>query len=373
MSEQTAAAPSAGAETITFRQTGTAGGITPTVLLNAVLNILTLSLWRFWGRTKVRRYLWSTTEINGEGCEYTGTGWEMFRAFLVVMFAIFLPIYAALIAGQLLLPPKVFLIIFGIAYIPLIIFFVWLLGLAMWLARRYRLSRTRWRGVRFGMAGSPNGFSWALLGYAFLSAVTLGWYSPAADMRLFRRLWRETYFGDRAFTITHPDKGLAGPLYPTFALAWFGMLLGYVVYFGLLFAAFGTNPERLQDPSELPTFIAVIYLGAFAFVIIASVLAMPYYAAVLRRQASIVGLEGLSFKLDAKAGSLLWLFIGNFLIVIVTLGFGSPYAELRTARWVINRLSSEGAIDLEAIKQNADKGPKSGEGLADFFDIGGAF
>ena len=37
----------------------------------------------------------------------------------------------------------------------------------------------------------------------------------------------------------------------------------------------------------------------------------------------------------------------------------------REACWPVG-----GEIDIAAIRQNADKGPKSGEGLADAFDIG---
>jgi uncharacterized membrane protein YjgN (DUF898 family) len=357
-------------ESIVFRQTGTVGGMLPIVIVNTLLNIVTLSLWRFWGRTRVRRYLWSTTQINGERAEYTGTGWEMFRAFLVVLFAIFLPLYVVIVAGQLLLPPELFLVIFGIAYIPLLIFIYWLFGMAIWLARRYRLSRTRWRGIRFGMAGSANGYAWAWIGYGLLTVVTLGWYAPAAEMRLFRRLWKESYVGDRPFKMLQGDEGLAGPLYGWFALAWFGALGGYFVMIAIVFTM---NPGIVIGDFEMVSYIVSIYVGLFAYIAIAGLLGVAYFAALWRRQAEVLGLEGLAFALDARMWSLLWLYVGNVLIVVFTLGFGGPFAELRTAHYVFGRLSAKGTIDLESVRQTADKGPKSGEGLADFFDIGGAF
>jgi len=372
MSDEIAAEPtppSSSGVSVEFGQTGTAGGITPIVLLNAVLNIITLTLWRFWARTNVRRYLWSTTTINGEGLEYTGSGWQLFRAFLIVMIGIFLPISAAAVAGQFLLSPEVFVMIFAIAYIPLVFFFWWLFGIAIWMARRFRLSRTRWRGIRFGMSGSANGYAWASIGYGFLSSLTLGWYAPAAEMRLFRRLWNDSYFGDRKFHITHGDDGLAGPLYPTFALAWFGGLVGYAVFIAIVVGANDLTSGKPPNPTD-PTYLISLYGGLLAFVVIATLLGMPYFTALLRRQAQVVGLEGLTFSLKATSASLFWLYIGNLLIVIFTLGFGLAYAQLRTFKYIFSRLSSEGVIDLEAVHQNADKGPKSGEGLADFFDIG---
>jgi hypothetical protein len=43
---------------------------------------------------------------------------------------------------------------------------------------------------------------------------------------------------------------------------------------------------------------------------------------------------------------------------------------MRLWRYLLSRLEADGEIDIAAIRQNADKGPKSGEGLADAFDIG---
>ena len=42
---------------------------------NAILNVLTLMIYRFWARTRVRRHVWSCVHINGEPLEYTGE-WE---------------------------------------------------------------------------------------------------------------------------------------------------------------------------------------------------------------------------------------------------------------------------------------------------------
>ena len=49
-----------------LEQHGRAVQLVPVVLLNTVLNIITLSIYRFWGRTYVRRYLWRQTHFMGE-------------------------------------------------------------------------------------------------------------------------------------------------------------------------------------------------------------------------------------------------------------------------------------------------------------------
>ena len=52
-------------------------------IVNFILRILTLGIYHFWGKTEVRRRIWSAVRLNGEPLEYTGTGKELFIGFLV--------------------------------------------------------------------------------------------------------------------------------------------------------------------------------------------------------------------------------------------------------------------------------------------------
>ena len=357
-------------EGLVFNQSATWGGILPITLLNALLNIITLTLWRFWGRTRVRRYLWSTTTVNGTPLEYTGSGWELFRSFIVVMLFVLLPIYAVMFAGQLLLPPEQFMLYFGLAYIPIILLFSWLLGVAVWVARRYRLSRTTWRGIRLGQSGSANRYAWASVGYSILTSLTLGWFAPAAEMRLTRMLWADTFYGDRRFSVPQGDEGLAGPTYGAFALAWISGLLGYFAFIAVYMVLVWDTIEAGGQPDFDIVLIVKIYAALLVYMIIVGVFSLPYAAALLRRKAQIVSFEGVRFTIRANTFSLGWVYALNFVIIAGTLGLGLPIAQMRLWRYIFKRLEAEGEIDIASIRQNADKGPKSGEGLADAFDIG---
>ena len=104
--------------------------------------------------------------------------------------------------------------------------------------------------------------------------------------------------------------------------------------------------------------------------IVVGIFSLPYAAALLRRKAQIVSFEGVTFSIKANTFSLGWVYAVNFLIIAFTLGLGLPIAQMRLWRYIFKRLEAEGEIDIASIRQNADKGPKSGEGLADAFDIG---
>jgi uncharacterized membrane protein YjgN (DUF898 family) len=121
----------------------------------AGLEVVTAGFYRFWLVTDIRRHLWSNTEIAGDAAEYTGRGKELLIGFLFAM-AILLPIYL----GYFLVTIEVERRFKAYASLPLILAFYAFGQFAIYRARRYRLTRTVWRGVRFWMDGS--GWAYAL-------------------------------------------------------------------------------------------------------------------------------------------------------------------------------------------------------------------
>ena len=57
-----------------FGYTGNAGDLAKIVAVNALLGIVTLGIYRFWGKTRLRRYFWSHVSFEGDPLEYTGRG-----------------------------------------------------------------------------------------------------------------------------------------------------------------------------------------------------------------------------------------------------------------------------------------------------------
>lgn len=129
-----------------------AAGLTGIVVKGFLLSLVTFSIYRFWYITNLRRFFWSRTIVAGSPAEYLGRGKELFRGFLVAL-AILVPIYVGLfllgIAAPALEPYMT----------ALTVAFVFLLGqYAIFRGRRYRASRTRWRGIRLGQDGSALGY-----------------------------------------------------------------------------------------------------------------------------------------------------------------------------------------------------------------------
>jgi len=60
----------------------------------AGLEFVTLGFYRFWLITDIRRHLWTNTQIEGDGAEYTGRAKELLIGFLIAL-AILVPVYLA--------------------------------------------------------------------------------------------------------------------------------------------------------------------------------------------------------------------------------------------------------------------------------------
>jgi uncharacterized membrane protein YjgN (DUF898 family) len=60
-----------------------------------LLTVLTLGIYRFWARTRLRRYIWSAIDAGGDSFEYTGTGLEKFLGFLIAL--VVLAVYLGLL------------------------------------------------------------------------------------------------------------------------------------------------------------------------------------------------------------------------------------------------------------------------------------
>jgi len=153
----------------------------------AALLMFTLGIYRFWFATDIRRYLWSNTELADDSFEYTGTPYELLLGFLIALAAL-APFYAAFFLVTLALGT-----IWSLLGILILIF----LGqYAIYRARRYRLTRTIYRGVRFHQTGSALRYSVCAMLWWALIILSAGLAYPFAQSQLEHFKMRHTFFGD---------------------------------------------------------------------------------------------------------------------------------------------------------------------------------
>ncbi|MCH8862579.1 MAG: DUF898 domain-containing protein [Proteobacteria bacterium] len=357
---------------------GSFRGLLPIVLVNLLLTIITLGLYRFWARTKVRKYLWSSVRLHGDAFEYTGTGKELFIGFLIVLFLVFLPMGFAFFQAQIMMETpgreaQGASLLFG-AYMLML----YLYGVAYYRRNRYRLSRTRWRGIRGKQreGGYRYGFIHFML--TLVNFMLLGLASPLISNRLWEYESNRREFGTGRFSY----KGRAGPLYKPFAIAVFLSLLliaatvTLIIFVIAAVSGGGGATEWLQQsqangPKGIYTIVAALFAGYFLVGLAVAAPVLWYQVRQLRHFWGHSRYEGFPLSFHGRFGDIFRLWLGNLGIFIATLGLGAPFMEMRWLRFLVEHTRISGFPALESIGQAEGADPSLGEGLAEGFDLGG--
>jgi uncharacterized membrane protein YjgN (DUF898 family) len=312
-----ATAPATGSRHAIFRGAGaTLFGIH---IVNALLILATLGVYYFWAKVRVRNYLWSQSEFEGDRFAYHGTGRELIIGFAKALAFFILPI------TLLNTLPELFdasAIVIGATRMAVSIIAAVFIPVAMVGARRYRLSRTSWRGIRFSLRASTREFVSLWVRGWMLTSLTLGFYYPSFVTNQHRFLTSHTWFGSERFVFDGRGRDLTG--------AWLGTILLFVPTFGLAWFWFAAKRQR-------------------------------YYAEHTR-------VASARFRSTVTAPQLAWLTISTWVGLLCTLGLAWPWLTVRKTRRNFAWLSLDGPLALDSIAQQAQRVNATGEGLAGFFD-----
>ena len=313
-----AAPPSATAtRRLTFH--GSAGALLGLAVTNVLLILLTLGIYFFWAKARMRRYLLGETELEGDRFAYHGTGRELLLGFTRGLVVIFIPVaLLSVLPAAYGAPPPVrhslstLLSLLGLLLMPV----------AMVGARRYRLSRTSWRGIRFSFRGRLRDFVQLFVVGNVLSSLTLGLYYPIYSTHRQKFMVSNAWFGSQKFDFDGRGRELVWPFarmillfLPTLGLSWFWFSARRQRYF--------TDHTRF-GPARFHSTIA--------------------------------------------GGALAWMQISNFVALVLTLGLAWPWTTVRSMRFTNRNLSLVGALDLTAIRQDAQAASATGEALSGLLD-----
>ena len=356
---------------------GAAGPVVKIAVSNSLRTLATLGVYRFWGKTRARRYLWGRVSFLGDRAEYTGTGRELLLGFIAAI------VVLGLLGGSLFaienataIDHPLYWVAQGI-YPVVLLFFVFV---AEYRARRYRLSRTEWRGIRFAQDGSSLRYALHALGWAAVTLLSLGTAYPVYRTRLQRYRMTHTTFGDRRFEF----EGRAADLLKIWLFAWFFLLptlgLTYIWYRAREFRYFaGTSRYgALSFASDLDT--GAMFRIIVFFVVLTLLVVGVLFATFLVLAVTTVMLNPELVEWMQRADATLpFDFSALDLVgyVIVLAVFFPIMAVLRLLflihplfRDVLPSISVIGEEDYEAIAQSAQSIPRQGEGLADALDVG---
>jgi uncharacterized membrane protein YjgN (DUF898 family) len=335
----------------------------PIAFTNLLLTIVTLGIYSFWARTRERKYLWSHTRFIDDRLEWVGTGKELFIGYLIAIFVFLLPlgvlqfvVQALAIRGHdaaaVLLLLATYLVVF------------YLIGVAIFRALRYRLSRTYWHGIRGGADAQGFGYGLSHLWKTLAGSLAAGLLVPWAMTTLWNERWNQMSFGPHRFDSDASWRPLIGRY-----------LLYYLIPVVLFIAAAVTavymRPALGSDPVEVrETLIVVAVLGYIIFFVVLGLVALIYYAAYFREVVGRLSLADLDFQFTARSWDWVKLFLTNIALVVLTLGIGAIFLGYRNWSFFIRHMHAYGSLSLDDLTQSTTRAPGQGEGLLDAFDVG---
>lgn len=338
--------------------TGSGWGLFGIHLRNVVLSLLTLGVYSFWGKARMRRYLWENTEVLGEPLEYTGTGGELFKSFLLVMLLGILGMAVFSACGAFL--PFAAPVVLYFVLIPVGHF-------ASFQALRYRLTRTRWRGIRGNMGGSSGGYAVAGTGYSLLTFATLFLCLPLETARLAGKRCNAALFGSRRFRFS----GTSGPLYASWLQSYLllALLLG-----GAGFLGYGAALAAYETAGDYEDVFRIVGLVVLVCIPLAGIMSVIYKAAVVRWLFANLAYGDMRFDASSyTAWRLFTLTLSNGFLLVVTLGLAYPWTAIRSLRFFLTSIRHTGDPELRKLLQDELPERSRGEGLLDALDMDVAF
>jgi len=393
-----------------FEFTGKRGPFLRLILINLLLTILTFGIYRFWAKTKVRKFIWSNIQFMDDPLEYTGKATELLLGFLIVL-AILFPLGLVYSAIDHLVPPDNTAMRIALEVAYYLVLFA-LIQIGFYRAWRYRMSRTTWRGIRLGLDGSTWTFLKLSAGWTALTALTLGLAYPWMAIELWRYQITHTRIGETAVSFRGSGRDLI--------LTWLSVLapvliilLSNALHFYLLLETVEVSPTQsapnvnasplaVFQIQAIPNWLVAVNLAA----LIVMVVAWFYYSVyVAQYQISSMYLDNASINSKLPIGRLFAyaalalvvlaipiVFLGYALFTGQGAGFISLFLSTIPAlifvfliapiAWtliftfeLIKQLFITATVTnpavLEDVVQSAKASQKTGEGLADALDIGG--
>jgi uncharacterized membrane protein YjgN (DUF898 family) len=288
-------------------------------VVNWLFTILSFGLYYPFARARTMHYLYGETSFEGSRLYFSGTGKEMFKGFIVAI--------AVIISLNLLF----FLCSYNDFYWGLLLIYIaytLLIPIAIHGSMRYRMSRTSWRGIRFGYRGNRKDLMLKFIAWGLLTIVTFGIYWSWMTMNIRSYVFEHTRIGNARFKFHGQGSDY-------FLIN----LVGYILTF--------------------------LTLGIY----------YPWW----RRNILTFYIENLSLHQDDKkmlmrfrgtGNELLPILLGNLLIIIFTLGFGYPYTIVREMNYIFKNLDMRGTLEFSNIQQSeANFRNAAGEDIGDMLDI----
>lgn len=351
-----------------FSFTGSGGEYFRIWIVNVFLTIITLGIFSAWAKVRRLQYFYRNTWLDDANFDYHGNPIAILKGRILAV--------VLLVAYNL--SGKISPILFIAVAVLIGIVMPYLLLKSF----RFRAINTSYRGLRFGFSAPLKSAYKTFLLLPVLTVITLYLLAPFTHQRIKKFQHAHSRFGTTPFHFDAP----VGKFYKIYGV----VVLLYMVLIGSLAAML--VPLFMAANNVDAGKVAVITTLVFVFFILLALVIGPYFIARLQNLVwnhTTLGdqsgdeevapinpayheeTKGIhQFESAVKARVLFWIFLTNFIGIILTLGLFKPFADIRLARYRLScmQLMADGNLE-EFISQQQRDVDASGEEVAELFDL----
>ncbi|WP_148862214.1 YjgN family protein [Marinobacter fonticola] len=303
-------------------------------IVNILLTIATLGIYSAWATVRNNQYFYGNTRLDNASFQYLASPITILKG--------------RLLALAILVVYVVISELFPEAAVALAVGFIFIIPWIVIRSLRFRAVNSAYRNVRFDFEGRYAEalmvtFIWPLLNVFALLLLT-----PFVVLKTHRFIAHGSRFGTTSFALNM----MPGQYYGFFGK---GILLG------LAFALVAWIAGELFHPVVGLLIMGAGYIAVFGY----------FMAGVSNLFLNGLSLDGHTFSSELQPGQMIWIYMSNSLLVMLTLGLFTPWAKVRMARYRASRTAMIVDGDLNHFVAAEDKRASAlGQEMGDAFDVG---
>jgi len=328
-------------------------------IVNLALSILTLGIYSAWAKVRRLKYFYLNTTLAGSSFDFHGDPLAILKGRIIAV--------ALLLAYQFsgMVSPVMALVAMGL----LALVFPWLIVRSL----RFKLHNSSHRGLRFSFRGSNKQGYINFLLFPLLALFTLYLLAPLAHQRIKRYQHGNSWYGNTCFAFSAGSGKFFGLYLKLLGLVVLVIALtagGAALLFPVELADQLANQEEISEEAgaRMVTYILAVFLGIYFLLFL---LLGPWFSARLQNLVwNHTTLGPHHLVSDVRARGLLWIYLSNFIGILLTLGLFKPFADIRLARYRLEHIGFMPAGDMEAFMADQQQAvAATGEEAADLFDF----
>ncbi len=322
------------ARTARFTFTGRGSEYFRIWIVNLALTIVTLGIYSAWAKVRRLKYFYLNTGLAGGSFDYHGDPKAILKGRIIAVGLLGIYQFSGWISPFL-----------GLAAMALLgLVFPWLIVRSL----KFRLYNSSYRGLRFSFRGTTREAYSVFLLMPVLAAFTLYLLAPLAHQRIKRYQHTNSWYGNTRFGFSATPGKFFGLYLKLLGLA-VVVILVVVAAMGVmhspgLFNMADRSPEA-QRRVGLTILVVVMGLYLLLFLLIG-----PWYSARIQNLVwNHTSVGPHQFVSNVHARGLFWIYLTNFIGILLTLGLFKPFADIRLARYRIEHLGIVQTGSLEEI------------------------